>query len=239
MRLIFGVALYAALLSTFLMPVAAALATQVADATAILEASARAMDSAQSMSFSGSVDITVTANRSPIQMSMPMSGAYQAPDRLTMSFQMPQAGGSMDMIMISGQMWMRTGQGPWRAQRVSSDAYASPLGKSHAEWFRDLTDVAISDVGGAYRVTATMDVAQAMSAGYSSALGPGAGSLPIDLSTAGAQVTLTIDKATSYIVSMKLDMTMPVPDLAATMVMTMNMNFSDFDSLAAEILPPV
>lgn len=239
MRLISCIALFAALMPTLLMPVAAAPASQMADANAIFEVSARAMDSAQSMRFSGSIDITVTSERSPVTMSMPMSGAYQAPDRMTMSVQMPQAGGSMDMIMVGAQMWMRTGQGAWRVQRTSAATSASPLGKTHEEWFRDLMDVAITDAGAAYRVTATMDVAQAMSAGYASAFGPGMSGLPTDPSAVSSQVALTIDKATSYIVSMQMDITMPVPDLAASMLMTMNMSFSDFNNMAAEIMPPV
>src|SRR5688572_21489336 len=103
MRLIPGVALLAALLSTLIMPVAAAPAAQTPDTYAILEASARAMDGAQSMRFSGGIDTTVLAQGTPVHMSMPMSGAYQAPDRMTMSVQMPQAGMSMEMIMAGGQ----------------------------------------------------------------------------------------------------------------------------------------
>jgi hypothetical protein len=239
MRLVSGVALLAVLLSTLIAPVAAAPSTQMPDTYAVLEASARAMDGAQSMRFSGAIEMTVSTQGTPVHMTMPMSGAYQAPDRMMMSVQMPQAGMSMEMIMVSGQMWMRMGQGAWRAQRVSPDMTASPMGMSHADWFRDLLDVAIADAGSSYRVTATVDVAQAMNAGYSSALGPGMAGMPIDMSAVSSQVTLQIDKATNYITSMQMDITMPVPDMATTMDITMQMGFSDFNSLVAEILPPV
>jgi len=240
MRLLSGMALFAALMSTLLMPAAAAPSSQMADGPAILEATARAMDAAQSMRFSGSIDMNVSSGGSPVAMNLPMSGAYQAPDRMSMSVQMPRMGTSMDMIMVGGQMWMRNGQGEWKAQRMSEGAYASPLGMSHADWFRDFTDVNVTDLGAAYRVAAIVDVSQALSAGYSGALGPGrSGAMPFDMSAAGSQVTLTIDKASSYMVSMQLELSMPMPDLAASMTMTMNLTFSDFNGMAVEILPPV
>jgi hypothetical protein len=239
MRLIPGIALLAVLMSSLISSAAAASSAQTTDTWTILEASARAMDGAESMRFSGSIEMTVSAQGTPVQMSMPMSGAYQAPDRMTMSVQMPQAGMSMDMIMVGGQMWMRMGQGAWRAQRVPRDAAANPMGMSHADWYRDLMEISIADAGSAYRVTAAMDVAQAMNAGYSSAFSTGMSGLPIDTSAVSSQVTLTIDKTTSYIVSMQMDISMPVPDLATTMDMSMTMAFSDFNVRAAEILPPV
>jgi hypothetical protein len=239
MRLLSSIALLAALMSTLVVPVAAAPAAQMPDTGALFQASAQAMDGAQSMRFSGSIDMTVTAQGSPVNVSMPMSGAYQAPDRMTMSVQIPQAGGSMEKIMVGQQVWMRLGQGGWQVQRAPADSQANPLGKTHADWFHDLTDVAVIDTGSAYRVTATVDVAQALSMGYASAFSAGRTGLPIDPNAIGSQVALTIDKATSYITSMRMDVTMPVPDLSANMVMTMNMDFSDFNNVATEILPPV
>ena len=50
--------------------------------------------------------------------------------------------------------------------------------------------------------------------------------------------TLTIDKATSYMTSMRMDLAITAPDRSTTISMTMNMSFTDFNGVAGEILPP-
>lgn len=212
MRFVAGIALFASLMSTLLPAVFAAPAQQGADARAVLSASAQAMDAAASMRFSGAMDVTVSIGDAPTAMNMPMSGAYQAPDRMMMTVQMPDLGSSMDVVMVGGLVWTRTGRGPWKAAPASSAAYASPLGMSHADWVASLIDPVAIDLGSSYRVSAGMDVSDALRAGYTGAAGPGRSTAGIDFSGTSAKIALTIDKATNYIVSMQMDLAFPMPD---------------------------
>ncbi len=238
MRFVSGIALFAALVSTLLLPASAAPAQQGADARAVLNANAQAMDAAMTMRFSGAMDVTVSKGNTSTAMNMPMSGAYQAPDRMMMTVQMPDLGTSMEVVMVEGEVWTRTGRGPWKVTPASSDAYASPLGMSHADWVASLIDPVVTDLGSTYRVSAGMDVSDALKAGFTGASGPG-GSPGIDVSGTNAKIALTIDKATNYMVSMQMDLALPMPAYSASMALTMNINFSDFNSMAVDILPPV
>jgi hypothetical protein len=235
MRLIASLAAFLALLTTIAMPAAAAPSTQAVDPQSVLDASARAMDAAQSMRFSGAIDMNISAEGAPISMSMPMSGAYQAPNRVSMSAQVPEVGVSMEMIIVGDRAWLREGQSAWRAQPVPAGSQASPFGVTHADWFRDFPNAQLTDLGSTYRITSTLDAAQALSSGgYSSTLGSSA--LPFDFS-GPASVAVTIDKATNYLTSMQMELSMTVD--TAEISMTMNLTFTDFNSLAIEILPPV
>ena len=236
MRLLPRLALFVALTTMFL-PSALAAPAQQADARSILDRSAQAMDAAQSMRFAGSMDMTVSVADSPISISMPMSGAYQAPDRMTMNVQVPDMSTSMDMVMVGGQVWMRSGAGLWKAS-PAGDAYASPLGMNHQDWVNGLTDVAATDLGNTYRASGTMDISDALKAGYSGAGLSGRTRTAVDFSGSTAQIVLTIDKATNYMVAMQMDLAMPLPDFSAAMSMTMNMSFTDFNGVAEEIRAP-
>src|SRR5206468_396808 len=154
MRLVSGCALLVALMAILLPPAYAAPTRQEADARAILDASARAMDAAQSMRFSGAMDMSFSVGDAPKAMNIPMSGTYQAPDRMQMQMQMPDIGTSMEMIMVGGQAWTRKGQGAWQSTGAEHDAHASPLGMSHSDWFGGFSKPVATDIGNAYRVTA-------------------------------------------------------------------------------------
>ena len=239
MRFIRGVALMVALMSTLLPPAFAAPSQQGADVLAALSASAQAMDAATSLSFSGAMDVTVSAANGSTAMNMPMSGAYQAPDRMMMAVQMPDLGTSMEVVMVGGQVWKRTGRGPWKATPASSDAYASPLGMSHADWVASVTEPAVTDLGSSYRIDAGMDVSDALKAGFTGATGPGRSNASVDFSGTSAKIALTIDKTTNYMMSMQMDLAFPMPDYSATMTMAMSISFAEFNSMAVDILPPV
>jgi hypothetical protein len=237
MRFISSVALLAALLSTLLTPAFAAPAEQAADVRSILASSALVMDSTRSMSFSGGMTMTIPMGSTPRVLSMPMSGSYQAPDRMTMTVDMPDMGTSMDMITVGGQIWTRTGQGPWLAA-PARDAYASPLGMSHAEWVGGFINPVVTDRGDTYRVTAGLDASDALKAGFNATASPDVADT-VDFSGVIAQVSLTIDKATSYMVSMQMDLPMPMPRYSLTINTTTNMTFADFNNMAVEIIAPV
>ena len=238
MRLVSACAVLVALMAILLPPAYAAPTSQVADARAILDASAHAMDAAQSMRFSGAMDMSFSMGDAPKAMSIPMSGTYQAPDRMQMQMQMPDMGTSMEMIMVGGQVWTRSGQGAWQSKAAERDGYASPLGMSHSDWFSGFSNPVITYIGNAYRITAELDISATLGAGYAGPLGPGTAGSSVDTSGVPAEVTLTIDKATSYMTSMRMHLAIPAPDRSTTISMTMNMSFTDFNAVAGEILPP-
>lgn len=237
MRFISTIALLAALMSTLLTPAFAAPAEQAADARAILGASALVMDTTRSMSFSGVMEMTIPMGSTPTVMSMPMSGSYQAPDRMTMTVDMPDMGTSMDMVMVGEQIWMRTGRGAWLAA-PARDAYASPLGMSHAQWVGGFINLVVTDLGDAYRVSAGLDVSDALKAGFNATASPDLADT-VDFTGVTAQISLTIDKATNYMTAMQMDLPMPMPRYSLIVNTTMYMNFADFNNMAVDIIAPV
>ena len=214
-------------------PLRAAPEGQPADPREILAASAQAMDSAQSMRFAGAMDMDLGLTASRPTLTLPLSGAYQAPDRMSMTMQMPGGGSSIDLVMVGSQVWMRTGQGTWKPQEARGGS-ATVVGMSHAEWFSGFTDPVMTDVGTAYRITAGVDLSDAVRAGYGSQSSGGL----LDLSSSAQQITLTIDKATSYMTAMQLELALPIPELSATIAATMNVTFSDFNNAGVDILAP-
>ena len=60
------------------------------------------MDAAQSMRFSGAMDMSFSVGDAPKAMNIPMSGTYQAPDRMQMQMQMPDIGTSMEIQLLGG-----------------------------------------------------------------------------------------------------------------------------------------
>jgi len=170
---------------------------------------------------------------------MPLSGAYQAPDRMTMSIEMAELGTSVDMVMVGGQVWIRTGRGPWQTSRLAADELARPLGMTHADWVAGLTDPVVRDLGSAYEVSAGMDVSNALRAGFMSAAGSERLASSVDFTAATAQIALTIDKATNYMTSMQMDLSFPMPAYGADMTMTTTMDFTDFNAMGVEISAPM
>jgi hypothetical protein len=239
MRLVSAYTVFVALMAMLLPTAYAAPTSQAVDARAVLDASARAMDAAQSMRFSGAMDMSVPMADGPKAMNIPMSGTYQAPDRMQMQMQLPDMGTSMEMIMVGGQVWTRKGQGAWQPMAADHDAYASPVGMSHSDWFGGFLDPVATDIGNAYRITAELDMSAALGVGYAGPLEPSTAGSSVDASAVPAEVTLTIDKASSYMTSMRMDLAMPTPDRSTIISMTMLMSFTDFNGVAGEILPPV
>ena len=170
-------------------------------------------------------------------VTMPVSGAYQAPGRMSMSTLVPYFNVPIDAIMVESQAWTRTGSEPWRATSGEQPSYASVVGVSYTDWFRTLGDPVVTDLGDTYRVTvgtAPADLARPPATPRRWSAG-----MPVDVSSGVTHTVLSIDKATNYLTAMQIDLTLPVPDLATNMVVTLHLSFSDFDSAGVDIRPPV
>lgn len=223
------------------------------DARAILEASASAMDNARSMRISGTVDIQATSAGMSFAVAMPILADYQAPDRFRFAVDVAMMGLSIEGIVIGDQVWTRVGEEQWES--MSPGQLGAPIdpasfaGFRNAEFVRYLLSPTLSDLGASYRVSGDLDVVGALGAGggMGALLGDPMGMMSMDLSGITARITATINKSSLYMETMEMEMAMAMPALetgaggqmAGNLSVTISITFSDFNSPAIDIRPPL
>lgn len=223
---------------------------QQLDARGVMEASIKAMESARSLRFTGTIRFSATtgeASRPEMSLSLPvrLTGEFQSPDGVHLVMEAAMFGPPLEVVSIGGQSWGRQGQGPWEEFGELTQP-TRPTGRP-SDWAlpRTLQNATLTDVGTSYRVSTDID---------SAFLAEATGFLQADLPRFGVRgvpeltgtVTLTVDKKTLYLETLELqmDLAMPVPTTertpaAAATSLTMQFSFSDFNSPAIEIQPPV
>jgi len=203
------------------------------------------MDKVATMRFNGSMDLAVEAEGLSYAMTIPMTGEYEAPDRVHTLGEVGSLGFSSETISIGSLAWSRSAAGDVWSQDSSSQ-FGTPVNPAQmsklnaAQMAGFLLDPALTDAGSTYQLASDLDMARA--------LAPGSGA-PIfgedmmdtsflDLDAATGQMTLTINKSTRFVEGMELTMTLPVKEPAGSIGIHLNLTFTDFNNAAIAVNPP-
>ncbi|HZT06261.1 MAG TPA: DUF6612 family protein [Chloroflexota bacterium] len=221
------------------------------DARALLDASNAAMNGVTSMRMRGAMDFQMDATDMSFSMNMPITAEFVAPDRMHMTISSGALGFSGEILMVGSQLWTRSGDGSW--ETMSSSDLSAPVNPTmmarpgNTDLSRFLINPTVSDEGASYRVSTDVDMAQAIAEGSSAASMMGTdmtGMDMFDLSSMTVHLNLSVNKATQYVDSMEMTMTMVMPDTemsagsAGSMTIHLNFTVTDFNNPAIRVEPP-
>jgi hypothetical protein len=222
-------------------PASISLAQQ--DAASILEASAAAMENVGSMRFNGSVAINMASEGMTMNMAIPVSGAYVAPDRMRLAIAGSTLGVDGEMILIGDELWMRTGEAGWttagagtggmRGLSMGAGMHPSMITRpTSSEIAQFISEMSLSDQGGNYLLTGRIDLAQLMAETLGEDAMLGQQMMSDEMDSLTTEVNFTVNKATLYTenVAFVMGMSAPAAGSQGDMNVTINFEMFDFDS---------
>ena len=227
------------------------------DVDSILEASAIAMEAVQSLRFSGTGEMSFGTGPTGSSMTMEVSGAYRAPDRLQISISMDtradggwgasMGNGAVEMVVIGDQIWGRMGSQDWETSSLGemmggfdatmvTPAMFSPSTFTRPDTNFDglLPGATVSDDGGVYRISANADLADVVGRMVPEELGGPMMMADLFSGPARVQLSLDISRTTLYVERIQVTVS-----LFPEMMISFTGNMSDFDSPSVSIEPPM
>lgn len=243
------------------MPATVAAQPRPPDPYDILESSSRAMNDLQAARFAGSLDVRATSGGTSFSMAVSVSGEYRMPDRFRLTMDMgsllgalsdPSMSGPMEMVVIGDTVWMRMGSTDWESlgSGLSSGSMMTNPAEMNAtiqELTRFLPNAVIADGGRHWEIRGDLDLKAALDEGMamSSMMGmpssPTSSFSPQDralLEQMVARFNARIDKASLYVEQVQITMEMPEPRGSGSLLMILDLRFSDFNSPGITIEPP-
>jgi hypothetical protein len=239
--------------------------TQPANAAALLETTATALDSVQSVRFSTSFTVTnVYAPAGPdpnAASTIATSGEFRAPDRYRFVYE-PEADARIETIMI-GQVWGRVGDRPW--QDGPPGALLSSAGVAPAQLAAVLRELPVyltapdlRQVGSDVVLISPLDLARLEEDQQDTWLlgGPyGQGGSQFPTVLASAEVALVVDSTTGWLRTfstraryvpetppLPAGLTFPegfTPSVPTAVQITTTVRLFDYDDPSIQIEPPL
>jgi hypothetical protein len=256
------VLLAAVLVAAF--PLAAAAQPQTQDPYQLMEASSNAMSNVQAARFNGSLDMRAASGVTSFSMAMSLSGEYRSPDRMRLTMDLgglfaaladPSMSGPMEMLVVGDTMWMRMGSQPWESMSMGMGSAPQPpnfsnMNQSMALTGRIIPNAVVVDAGPEWEIRGDLNLTAAMEEGMamSSMMGMGMPSSGMSGMSASdlamfeqmtARFSTRINKSTYYMEQMRVTMEMPDPNGGGSMLMTVELVFSDYNSPTIQINPPM
>lgn len=224
-------------------PALAQAPSPVPDAQTLIRATTDATDGARSLRFTSRLETEVKAPGLSRSIVVPMSGEYQAPDRVRLRI---EAAGSQEVIAVGNALWARSRDGEWQrslpaALGLAADPSAWVRPRA-ADYLLFVLNPTVTEEGTSYRLSGGLDVTRAVREGPGLrgllAMGPiDADSL--DWTAAAGTFTAIIQKSTPYLDSLDVVINAPVPRVRGDASIRLRFTVSEVDSGAIDVRPPL
>jgi hypothetical protein len=211
------------------------------DSRALIQSTIDATDGARALRFSSRLVTEIKAPGLSRTIAVPMSGEYQAPDRLRLQL---SARPPREVVAEGTGLWSRVGEGSWQptlpaALGIPADPNAWVRPRA-GDYLLYATDPSVADDGGAYRLSGRLDIARALreSSGAVGVLRMA----PIDLDNvdwiaATAELKATIQKPVPYLTELEVRINAPAPRIRGDVAMRLDFALADFDDPTIDVQP--